>query len=172
MDNPVSHSLSGCVSSLTASVQTMAVALDTLHQGICDFPRLASVLACNRHFELVAKSDIFAAQHAIAAEVAPQVHELLKRAEAALAKLERRKNALQSKADLQSVRLQQKPHKSRPSTTPTTGPESSSSANPDKLKALKMKKDRLAYSLHRLTLEADQKHRKLRMSTAFPAVRS
>ncbi|QSL64579.1 hypothetical protein MERGE_001880 [Pneumocystis wakefieldiae] len=145
--NDYLSSLEGCVSSLNACNYRMDLLLATLSAGIDDFPRIQTVLANRRHFEVVSETDVREAQQSLEHEVYPQILELLQRAEAGIAKLERREKTLQGKSELQEVRLQQKPSKSR--NTLNSASEQLSKAN--ELHALQVKKERLLYSLNRLS---------------------
>ncbi|KAG4305905.1 hypothetical protein PORY_000815 [Pneumocystis oryctolagi] len=149
------NSLEGCVSSLSACNYRMDLLLATLDTGIEDFPRIQQVLSNKRHFEVVSKSDMEAAQQALEHEIYPQVQVLLQRAEAGIAKLERCEKALQSKVDLQEVRLQQPARLKHMHSAQTDGAEQLSRIK--ELSALRLKKERLIYALDRLSLESEQK---------------
>lgn len=161
-------SLAGCVASLSACCSILESSLSTLDQGISDFPRLIHVLQNTRHFELLPESVVLGAQNDLRDEIKPQREELLTRAQKALNQLERREYSLRSKKELQEVRLQQKPLKPRmtprsiATTQATTSAETQERA--DRLRQLRSKKERLAYSLKRLQME--EQGRKTRMSLA------
>lgn len=176
-------SLQGCVSSLSASCNILDSSLATLDTGISDFPRLIHVLQNTRHFELLPESDVVAAQNDLRGEIGPQREELLARVEKALHVLERKEYNLKSKKELQEVRLQQKPNRahlaqstssSRPSGSIDASNQGASDAGnaerAEKLRMLKSKKERLAYSLKRLQME--EQGRKTRMSLAPGAFQS
>ena len=103
------------------------------------------------------------AQKDLADEITPQISELLKRAEQSLAKLERKQFALKSKvlskdgvklikADLQSVRLSQKPTRlARPASA-----EDDKTLR-EKWKVVHGRRERLNYTAERLALEIEQK---------------
>ncbi len=90
-------SLASCAASLGLSVTLLESSLNTLDQGISDFPRLTQVLQNTRHFELLPESQVLEAQNDLRDEIGPQRDEILSRAQAALSKLERREYALKSK---------------------------------------------------------------------------
>ena len=159
-------SLAGCVASLSASCNVLQGSLSTLDQGIADFPRLIHVLQNTRHFEIIPESVVLEAQNDIRDEIAPQREELIARAQKALNQLERKEYSLKSKKELQEVRLQQKPLKPRmtPRTVEATANSAENKERADRLRLLKSKKERLAYSLKRLQME--EQGRKTRMSLA------
>ncbi|BFZ53175.1 DASH complex subunit spc19 [Savitreella phatthalungensis] len=158
-------SLSGCVQSLSASCQILNSSLATLNQGISDFPRLCQVLQNTRHFELIPEAEVLDAQRDLQDEIGPQREELVNRANKALAQLERIEYSLQSKRDLQAVRLQQRP--SAAHTAPVQADEDADEEDPalaEQFRVLRRKKERLQYSLNRIQMEAVG--RKARMSLA------
>lgn len=114
----------------------------------------------------------------------PEVAHLLGRVEAHLDKLERRERALVAKAELQEGRLeayrQRRRSRSR-SRAPAAyeledeemsidegeGATGRARGNEElKMVAMRQKKDRLSYQVDRLTLQASQRERQLRMSVA------
>lgn len=172
-------SLQGCVTSLSASCNILDSSLSTLNTGISDFPRLIHVLQNTRHFELLPESDVIAAQNDLRGEIGPQREELLARVEKALHVLERKEYNLKSKKELQEVRLQQRPNRAHLTQTTAVAQPSQTSQNAsapenteraEKLRMLKSKKERLAYSLKRLQME--EQGRKTRMSLAPGAFQS
>lgn len=164
-------SLEGCVASLSASCNILETSLSTLDTGISDFPRLITVLQNTRHFELLPESEVQAAQDDLRGEIGPQREELLRRAEKVLQVLERKEYSLKSKRELQDVRLQQRPRDPAPITkgAAVAGPGSAgndveNAERVERLRLLRSKKERLAYSLKRLQME--EQGRKNRMSLA------
>ncbi|ORY84346.1 DASH complex subunit Spc19, partial [Protomyces lactucae-debilis] len=111
--------LEGCVASLRASCTTLQNSLDIFHDSIADFPRLHTVLANTRHFELLPESHVLAAQRELVAEIGPLREELLGRAQKWVTGEERREQGLKSKVALNKVRLQ--------STTSSTSTSASAS---------------------------------------------
>lgn len=69
----------------------------TLAEQTSDFARLAAVVRSKRHFDLVSETEIRHAREHLQAEIAPQLKELILRAEAALQQDERKTKALRSK---------------------------------------------------------------------------
>lgn len=150
--NDYLYNLENCVSSLNACNYRMDLLLATLDTGIHDFPRIQSVLMNQRHFEVILEADVEEAQHALEQDIYPELLELLQRAEAGIAKLERQEKTLQGKFELQQVRLQQKP--SKPRNLFNHASEQLAKAN--ELHALQVKKERLLYSLDRLSLASKE----------------
>jgi DASH complex subunit SPC19 len=124
----------------------------------------------------VSESALTAAQSALLSELQPEVTQLLARVEAYLDKLARREKSLMAKAELQEGRLSQPANTS--SSLPSTrakspggggkGAAATGSADLDamRLQQLRLKKERLAYAVGRLELQAGQKQRQLRKSMA------
>lgn len=140
--------LNGCVSTLAQSLSMLSSSLDALNHSTSDFPRVSTILSNIRVFELVPDSHISNAQADLAKEIEPQITQLLSRAEVELAKLERKRVALSSKADLLQVRLDETQSQSqlRQKSLPTDEQR-------ERLKYLKMKRERLEYSLSNLNLK-------------------
>lgn len=157
-------SLQGCVASLASSCQILNSSLATLDSGISDFPRLIRVLQNTRHFELLPESDVLAAQTELRGEIGPQREELLRRAEKALQAMERKEYSLKSKRELQDVRLQQKSSKPQRTVQTSALDDEAGQERAARMRVLKGKKERLAYSLKRLQME--EQGRKTRMSLA------
>ncbi len=170
MDRRVSSnhlfSLQGSVSSLRASCATMASSIAALDAGVYDFPRMTRILKANRHFEVMGESEVLDAHQALQSEIQPHVNELLKKAEAQVAKLDRKEKGLASKSDLQQVRLQQRPQ-SKPAPTDRLD-ASTLEENAERMRALRKKRERLEYMLQRLELESGQKqHREARANMSM-----
>jgi hypothetical protein len=97
----------------------MQSAVEILHQGTMDLPRLAGIVQSRRvrprpvcgpqvrpanvpasllqMFDLVTEPEVFAAQRAVANEMAPQIEEFIARAEDGLEELKQRERALHAK---------------------------------------------------------------------------
>ncbi|KAK9474957.1 DASH complex subunit Spc19 [Dipodascopsis tothii] len=104
-----SASLQGCVASLRCSVDLLNSAIGALDQGTTDLPRMGSVLRTTKVFDVVPDADVRRAREAVAGELEPQIVNLLRRADHALQRLDRRKHSLEARAKLQEVRLQRQP---------------------------------------------------------------
>lgn len=165
------YSLQGCVTSLRASCSLLESSIASLDAGIHTFPRVSKLLQANRHFEVVGESEVVKAHQELAAEVEPQMEDLLRRAEQEMARLERKEKNLSSKSDLQQVRLHQRASSTRPTAAAgdteqkdDRSERADSAAKVEKRKNLRLKRERLLFSLQRLELEEDQKRRQLRQS--------
>ncbi|PWW72943.1 DASH complex, subunit Spc19 [Tuber magnatum] len=167
-------SLNGCVSSLQNSIRLLDSSISILDSGVHDFPRIKKVLQCTRHFELISEPTLYAAQTALADEIGPEVEHLLRRVEQHLAKMERREKVLIARSELQEGRLQQKPSLSSSSSSSATlrrrsGFGGGNFQKAEKLRMLKGKKERVAHTLERLSLQASHKERQLRMTMNYGA---
>ncbi len=122
----------------------------------------------------MSESDLHSAQSALLSEIQPEVESLLNRVSNYLDKLERREQSLIAKCDLQGGRLSQGGGSSSRQNRAKQGSHARSKASVGaaasleelKVKQLRQKKDRLSYAVDRLTLQAQQKERQLRMSMA------
>ncbi|MCJ1291091.1 hypothetical protein MMC34_002634 [Xylographa carneopallida] len=180
--------LSGCVTSLQSSISLLGSSISILDSGVNDFPRLAKVLQTTRHFELLPESHLQAAQASLLASITPELSSLLHRVETHLDKLARREQALIAKYELQEGRLssnrgsgvEQSKYRSAQSrgqfgkTEGRSGDDEGGEEEDEleqgreqlRLKQMRQKKERLSYAVERLTLQAQQKERQLRMSMA------
>ncbi|MCJ1421644.1 hypothetical protein MMC32_008010 [Xylographa parallela] len=183
--------LSGCVNSLQSSLSLLGSSISILDSGVNDFPRLAKVLQTtrNQHFELLPESHLQAAQASLLASITPELSSLLHRVETHLDKLARREQALIAKYELQEGRLSSNrnssagPSKSRfaqgsghlGKVEGECGDDEDDEEKEEeleqgreqlRLKQMRQKKERLSYAVERLTLQAQQKERQLRMSMA------
>ncbi|KAI9819181.1 MAG: hypothetical protein M1827_007337 [Pycnora praestabilis] len=166
----MSSSLSGCVASLKNSMQLLDSSISILDSGVSDFPRLAKVLQTTRHFELLPEYTLQTAQSSLLASITPEVTQLLSRASTHLDKLSRREQSLIARCELQEGRLGQQggqrtsAHARQRSKSSIA--RASQGGKETKLRALRQKKERLSYAVERLTLQAQQKERQLRLSVA------
>ncbi|KAF2103867.1 DASH complex, subunit Spc19 [Rhizodiscina lignyota] len=169
--------LDGCVASLRSSMQLLDSSISILDSGVNDFPRLSKVLQTTRHFELISEPDLHQAQSALQSEIRPEVENLLSRVSNYLDKLERREQSLIAQCELQEGRLSQGGPSSRPSSalgrnsrrmTGGAGLGGVGGLEGVKVQQLRQKKERLSYAVERLTLQAQQRERQLRMSMAAP----
>ncbi|KAI0116653.1 DASH complex subunit Spc19 [Hypoxylon sp. NC0597] len=155
-----------CVAALRTSLSFLESSVSTLGTGVADFPRLSHVLKSVRHYELIPQPTLVAAEASLRDEIGPAITTLLDRADAHIARVERRIEALKARSELQQGRLL---HDSSPTPSTTSagkrklGGGSVSSerlAVEAKLKA--RQKEALQYSVERLELEVLQKERELR----------
>ncbi|KAL8967840.1 MAG: hypothetical protein Q9197_005201 [Variospora fuerteventurae] len=170
MANP----LADCVSSLRASNHLLANSISILDSAVNDFPRLTKVLQTKKHFELLPSSDLSAAQTRLLSSLIPEFNTLLVRVETHLDRLERREQALIARCELLEGRLSTNGEDGQAMTRSSAGGagrkslagEGDGSREALKLKAVRAKKERLGYAVERLSLQAQQRERQLRMSVA------
>lgn len=129
-----------------------------------------------KHFELLPESTIHAAQSELLDVITPEISRLLNRVETHLERLAVREGALIAKAELQAGRLSSseggrtgsrngsRAGGRRPGPTPSGSGADEREAL--RMKQLRSKKERLSYAVERLTLQAQQRERQLRMSMA------
>ena len=138
-----------------------------------------------QHFELLPESTLQSAQSSLLASLTPEVTSLLSRVETHLDKLARREQALIAKCELQEGRLSSSRSSggiakagrtrgrgdseadrqgSREESVDRVGLEQGREAL--RLKQMRQKKERLSYAVERLTVQAQQRERQLRMSMA------
>ncbi|KAL9603584.1 MAG: hypothetical protein Q9219_001087 [cf. Caloplaca sp. 3 TL-2023] len=170
MANP----LADCVSSLRSSNHLLANSISVLDSGVNDFPRLAKVLQTTKHFELLPSSALSAAQARLLSSLTPEFNALLSRVEAHLDRLERREQALIARCELLEGRLSTSGEDSEAigkggiegrgrKSIPVEGDGSKEAI---RLKQLRDRKERLGYTVQRLSLQAQQRERQLRKSVA------
>ncbi|KAL9125344.1 MAG: hypothetical protein Q9217_005436 [Psora testacea] len=138
-------------------------------------PKLMSTpLSLTQHFELLPESHLQTAQSRLLSTLTPELNTLLDRISAHIDKLSRREQALIARSELLEGRIGEERRASNAS-----GGRGSASMEKEshmrmkcdgkeviKLKALRAKKERLGYAVERLTLQAQQRERQLRMSIA------
>ncbi|KAK8185105.1 DASH complex subunit Spc19 [Phyllosticta capitalensis] len=188
----MADALEGCVSSLRSSMQLLDSSISILDSGVNDLPRLSKVLQTTRHFELISEPDLHAAQRSLLSEIRPEVDNLLSRVSNHLDKLERREQSLIAKYELNQGRLSSDDAAAGSSGRKSAGASRSASRAGERggfgesrgksraeegglapleelrVKQLRQKKERLSYAVDRLTLQAQQRERQLRMSMAAP----
>ncbi|KAI4162729.1 MAG: hypothetical protein LQ342_003616 [Letrouitia transgressa] len=169
MANP----LADCVSSLRSSNHLLASSISILDSGVNDFPRLIKVLQTTRHFELLPTSALQTAQADLMASITPEIESLLSRVEAYLDRLARREQALIARYELLEGRLSMSGEDGEAMRRSAAGPGRNSMAADGeggrealRMKQMRAKKERLAYAVERLALQAQQRERQLRMSVA------
>ncbi|KAL8949344.1 MAG: hypothetical protein Q9222_004549 [Ikaeria aurantiellina] len=169
MANP----LADCVSSLRSSNHLLSNSISILDSGVNDFPRLAQVLQTKKHFELLPSSALSAAQSRLLSSLTPEFNNLLARVETHLDRLERREQALVARCELLEGRLSTSGDDTEALRKSSRGigrksfaGEGDGSREALKLKQMKAKKERLGYTVERLSLQAQQRERQLRKSVA------
>ncbi|KAF4487760.1 mitotic spindle biogenesis Spc19 [Fusarium agapanthi] len=157
---------SDCVSSLRTSLKFLESSVETLGNGVSDFPRLVNVLKTVRHYELIPQPTLAAAEASLRDEIGPYIALLLARADSQIERQERRIETLKARAELQQGRL------SRPdgdydeyggkSKKQRTGGRKLTAEEKLRARAVRQRKEALRYGVERLELEVLQKERELR----------
>ncbi|KAI0118227.1 Spc19-domain-containing protein [Nemania sp. FL0031] len=157
-----------CVSALRASLSFLESSVTTLESGVSDFPRLMSVLKTARHYELIPQTTLQTAEASLRSELAPAISTLLERADAHIARVDRRVESLKARAELQQGRLDnsssststsRQQHQQQRSKSGSAALDSSAKL---RARVLKQRREALQYSVERLELEVLQKERELR----------
>ncbi|KAF4872071.1 DASH complex subunit spc19 [Colletotrichum siamense] len=158
-----------CVASLRNSLTYLQSSVETLDQGVSDLPRVASVLRPTRHFELIPQPTLAAAEASLRDEIGPYIALLLDRADAQIARRERRIETLKARCELLQGRLSQ----------PKDGDDEDGYAKKKskgvgargkalngeralRARAVRQRREGLEYSVERLELEVLSKERELR----------
>ncbi|KAF4780245.1 hypothetical protein HER10_EVM0010464 [Colletotrichum scovillei] len=163
-----------CVASLRTSLNFLQNSVSTLDTGVSDLPRLASVLRPTRHFELIPQPTLAAAEASLRDEIGPQIAKLLDRADAQIARRERRIETLQARCELLQGRLAApseedgyggKKTKGRGGAVGASGSGGKRGLNGEsalRARAVRQRREGLEYSVERLELEVLTKERELR----------
>jgi DASH complex subunit SPC19 len=154
MSYPIHNTLNGCVISLSSSVSLLNQSLSSLDSQIEDFSRLGNILDQNRIFTLIPEHDIQSAKKNVVDEIEPKMLKLVELIKMKISKLDRKSSSLESKIQLNSVRINNFRNDS------TEVEIVGSQEELDQLRQLKLKKDRLKYRLSSIKLQ----NRKLRLS--------
>ncbi|KAI9778485.1 MAG: hypothetical protein M1816_004041 [Peltula sp. TS41687] len=176
--------LPSCVSSLQTSLSLLQSSINILNNSTADLPRLGKVLQTTRHFDLISESQLHAAQEQVRAEIQPEIERLLDMVETCLDRLGRREKGLIARKELLDgrlgevevaagdARMRRRRTTTTTTTTTTTGRRLTMTATGklnekgERLRLLRQKKERLAYVVERLSLQAQQRERQLRKSMA------
>ncbi|KAI5467824.1 DASH complex subunit Spc19 [Mariannaea sp. PMI_226] len=153
-----------CVTSLRTSLKFLESSVETLNNGVSDFPRLNGVLKSVRHYELIPQPTLAAAEASLRDDIGPYIALLLARADSQIERQERRIETLKARADLQQGRLARSNDgpaefykKSRQQAGRRLTAEEKLRA-----RAVRQRKEALRYGVERLELEVLQKERELR----------
>lgn len=177
--------LPACVASLRSSLSLLESSTAIVGEGVQDFQRMGEVLAVTRHFEVTSESQLVAAQEQVRGEIEPEVARLLDRVDGHLDRLARREDALIARTELLQGRVGDgaaaaakagssalgkawgKGKGKGNATVPTASAETPRDHRiEERLRALRQKKERLAFAVERLSLQAGQRERQLRKSMA------
>lgn len=141
---------------LQSSVTLLDSSIKALDRATRDIPRLTKVLTTQKVFGLVPELDLESAKRNLQSETHPQISYLVDRIEKEVARLRRKKASLESKLELQQVRLQTAEKNSRDSRPSSRNSGVGKAVDPQKMARLKLlqnKKERLKYSLSRMNLQ-------------------
>ncbi|KAI9172313.1 mitotic spindle biogenesis protein Spc19 [Paramyrothecium foliicola] len=157
-------SYADCVSSLRSSLKFLESSVDTLDNGVSDFPRLVNVLKTVRHYELIPQPTLAAAEASLRDEIGPYIALLLARADSQIERQERRIETLKARAELQQGRLARPDDYTSNSRAAADSLRGKRLSGEDKLRArvVRQRKEALRYGVERLELEVLQKERELR----------
>ena len=167
---------SGDAVSLHTTAQTPPYTRKALLNTLCLF---------RQHFEVTSESQLVAAQEQVRGEIEPEVARLLDRVDGHLDRLARREDALIARTELLQGRVGDgaaaaakagssalgkawgKGKGKGNATVPTASAETPRDHRiEERLRALRQKKERLAFAVERLSLQAGQRERQLRKSMA------
>ncbi|GKT42793.1 DASH complex subunit SPC19 [Colletotrichum spaethianum] len=158
-----------CVTSLRSSLNFLESSVAALDAGVSDLPRLSSVLRPTRHFELIPQPTLAAAEASLRDEIGPQIALLLDRAEAQIARRERRIETLQARCELLQGRLAQPEgdegygaRKGHGKGVPAGKKKALGGESALRARAVRQRREGLEYSVERLELEVLTKERELR----------
>ncbi|GAA6063712.1 hypothetical protein JCM10212_006826 [Sporobolomyces blumeae] len=134
--------LEGCSLALSQASQHLNGAIDVLHEGTFDLPRLSRVIHSRRAFDLVPSLEIQSAQASLRTEMSPQIQALVERAERGLEGLKDKERALRN-------RLDKRNQPAAPLATRTSSP-SELALLERRLDELRTKKERMGREVERL----------------------
>ncbi|CCH41626.1 DASH complex subunit [Wickerhamomyces ciferrii] len=161
MSYSYANTLNGSISSLSASVSLLGNSLNSLDALSEDFERLPTVLKQSNIFTLIPETDLNDAKQHLVYELEPKIEALKDKVRLKISKLERKKSNLVSKIELNQVRINnfkndEKAKKANQENVEIEGSEEEL----EKLRQLRLKKDRLKFKLSSVKLQ----HRKARLS--------
>lgn len=147
-------SLDSCISSLqhcSNLVRDTSAKIQARAQTPEETQRILTVLQLTRKYEEVTQSEVVAAQSQQAAEIAPQVQDLIAGVEKQLAKLSSKEKKLRSQSELNMSRLEQFPVRQVRQETPP-GVEDVGEDELRQLEELQRQRERLKVEISRLNL--------------------
>lgn len=122
-----------------------------------------------QHYELIPQTTLQTAEASLRAELAPAITTLLDRADAHIARVDRRVESLKARAELQQGRLDDAPSSSSSSRSRNNNNNNNSAGTATldpaarlRARVMKQRREALQYSVERLELEVLQKERELR----------
>lgn len=140
-------SFAEAVASLNSTIATLDGLNQNLENSIQDLKHLPTVIKVEKVFDVVPEKEVTNQRDLIAQQTEPQIAEVVQKAEQGIARMERRRAALISKAELQQVRLHSDDQQS----------------SIDRRQELRNENERLQYSLNRIKLQ----HRHARLSMGY-----
>ncbi|TPX11066.1 uncharacterized protein E0L32_007927 [Thyridium curvatum] len=158
-----------CVASLRTSLSFLESSVNTLGNGVADFPRLVSVLKTVRHYELIPQTTLAAAESSLRDEIGPSIALLLDRADRSLDREARRIETLKARAELQAGRLSHGPEDDQhydSGRNSSKGKQTGKALGGEaalRARMIRQRKEALKYSVERMELEVGQKERELRV---------
>lgn len=139
---------------LESSLGVLDSSLKSLDSATRHVPRLKKILHTQKVFGLVPEVDLESAKRNFETETHPQISYLVDKIEKEVTRLRRKKVGLDSKLELQQVRLQSAENNQRESLTRGRGMAKNADVHKlARLKLLQNKKERLKYSLSRMNLQ-------------------
>ncbi|KAK3988429.1 DASH complex subunit Spc19 [Cladorrhinum sp. PSN332] len=167
-----------CVSNLRTSLSFLESSVQTLDQGVQDFPRITNLLKTVRHYELIPQPTLAAAEASLRDEIGPFIALLLDRAEKNLERQARRIETLKARAELNAGRLnssnnnsnndhvrpnrQQEKKKKVVVVDKGIGGKRLDGEQALRVKVLRQRREALKYSVERLEMEVRERERELR----------
>lgn len=177
-----------CVTSLRTSLKFLESSVETLDNGVSDFPRLVNVLKSVRvrspvhrnavffvfangrkkHYELIPQPTLAAAEASLRDDIGPYIALLLSRADSQIERQERRIETLKARAELQQGRLARSDdgdpdiHLDKKRRQHGSNGRRLTAEERLRARAVRQRKEALRYGVERLELEVLQKERELR----------
>ncbi|KAK4169770.1 DASH complex subunit spc19 [Cladorrhinum sp. PSN259] len=158
-----------CVSCLRTSLSFLESSVQTLDQGVQDFPRITNLLKTVRHYELLPQPTLQAAEASLRDEIGPFITLLLDRAEKNIERQGRKIETLKARAELNAGRMsdnrdqqhQQQQKKNKNAGVVQKG-NRLDGEQALRVKVLRQRREALKYSVERLEMEVRGKERELR----------
>ncbi|KAK4464558.1 hypothetical protein QBC42DRAFT_344616 [Cladorrhinum samala] len=173
-----------CVSCLRTSLSFLESSVQTLDQGVQDFPRITNLLKTVRHYELIPQPTLQAAESSLRDEIGPFISLLLDRADKNLERQGRRIETLKARSELNKGRLdsyrrggdddekvgrgggslarEKKGADLNGNGNGSKGEKKLDAQQALRLQVMKQRKEALKYSVERLEMEVRERERELR----------
>ncbi|AOA63674.1 DASH complex subunit [Komagataella phaffii CBS 7435] len=141
--------LESCINSLEASVELLDSSTEVLSRATTSFPKLSTILKTNRVFGLIPEADVLQSKKTLRHSVEPNIVLLLNRLDHELVKLERKRNSLIRKCELNKIRLEN---------VSSLRKKRLSSGIPSRLELLRSKRRQLEYQVQERNSLQENKH--------------